>query len=111
MHATCTISNLRNVRFVIGIAVTWDRPNKMVMLSQTALIDKIIAQFGQRNASPSLLPMDPGLKLWRTNYKNMSKAKLEEIKKLLYRSLVKCLLYLSIDTCPDITYSDNCPNT
>lgn len=105
MHATWTISNLRNVRFVVGIAVTWDRPNKTVMLSQTTLINKIIAQFGQRNALPSLLPMDPGLKLQCSNYKNMSKAKLEEIKKLLFCSLVKCLLYLSIDTCHDITYS------
>ena len=105
MRATWTISDLRNVRFVVGIAVTWDRPNKTVMLSQTALIDKIITQFGQRNASPSSPPMDPGLKLWRAKYKNMSKAELEEIKKLPYRLLVGCLLYLSIGTCPDITYS------
>ena len=105
MRATWTIPYLGNVRFIVGIAVTWDRPNKMVMLSQTALIDKIIAQFGQRNASPSSLPMDPGLKLQRANYKNMSKAELEEIKKLPYRLLVGCLLYLSIGTHPNITYS------
>jgi len=49
--------------------------------------------------------MDPGLKLQCTNYKNMSKNEIDEIKKLLYRSLVGCLLYLSIGTCPDIMYS------
>ena len=96
MCATWIISDLRNVRFIVGIAVTWDRPNKTVMLSQTTLIDEIITQFGQRNALPSSLPMDPGLKLQCANYKNMSKAKLEEIKKLPYRLLVGCLLYLSI---------------
>ena len=52
MREAWTISDLGNVRFVVGIAVTWDRPNHTVMLSQTALIDKIVAQFGQRNASP-----------------------------------------------------------
>jgi len=100
-----TISDLGNVRFIIGIAVNWDRPNQAVMLSQTALIDKIIAQFSQRNTSPSSLPMDPGLKLRHANYKNMSKEELDEIKKLPYRLLVGCLLYLSIGTHPDITYS------
>lgn len=49
--------------------------------------------------------MDPGLKLRRANYKRMSKDELDKIKKLPYRSLVGCLLYLSIGTCPDITYS------
>ena len=75
------------------------------MLSQRALIDKIVAQFGQRNASPSSLPMDPRLKLRHANYKNMSKNELDEIKKLPYHSLVGCPLYLSIGTRPDIMYS------
>ena len=105
MHAAWTISHLGNVRFVVGIAVTWDRPNKTVTLSQTALIDKIVAQFGQRSASPSSLPMDPGLKLRCANYKSTPRAELDEIKKLPYRLLVGCLLYLSIGTRPDITYS------
>jgi len=105
MHKAWTISDLGNVRFIVGIAVNWDRPNRTVMLSQTALIDKIIAQFGQQNAAPSSLPMDPGLKLRCTNYKNMSKNEIDKIKKLPYRSLIGCLLYLSIGTCPDITYS------
>ena len=104
MRDAWTISDLGNVRFVVGIAVNWDRPNRTVILSQSALIDKIVAQFGQKNASPSSLPMDPGLKLRRANYKNMSKNELDEIKKIPYRSLVGCLLYLSIGTCPDITY-------
>jgi len=47
MHKAWTISDLGNVCFIVGIAVNWDRPNQTIMLSQTALIDKIIAQFGQ----------------------------------------------------------------
>ena len=105
MHEAWTISDLGNIRFVIGIAVHWDRLNQTVMLSQTALIDKIVTQFGQWNTSPSSLLMDPELKLQHAVYKNMSKDELDEIKKLPYRLLVGCLLYLSIGTHPDITYS------
>ena len=105
MRDAWTISGLRNVRFIVGIAINWDRPNRTIMLSQSALIGKIVAQFEQKNASLSSLPVDPGLKLWHMNYNNMSKNELDKIKKLPYRSLVGCLLYLSIGTCPDITYS------
>lgn len=75
------------------------------MLSQTALINKIVAQFGQKNASPAPVPMDLGLKLRRADYKKLPCDELDQLTKLPYRSLVGCLLYLSISTCPDITYA------
>lgn len=62
MCGVWTISDLGTIHFIIGIAVTWDRPNHTVMLSQIALIDKIVTQFSQKNVSPVPVPMDPGLK-------------------------------------------------
>lgn len=69
-----TISNLGAICFVVGIAVTWDH---MVLLSQTALIDKIVSQFSQKNASPAPVPMDPGLKLRRADYKKLTREELD----------------------------------
>ena len=63
MCGVWTISDLGTIHFVVGIAATWDRPNHTVFLSQTALIDKIVTQFGQKSASPASVPMDAGLKL------------------------------------------------
>jgi len=74
------------------------------MLSQTALVNKIVSQFSQRKASPTPVPMDPGLKLWHADYKKLTGDELEQITKLPYRSLVSCLLYLSIGMCPNISY-------
>lgn len=105
MRFVWTISDLGAVHFVVGIVVAWDRPNCTVMLSQTALIDKIVMQFGQKNTSAASVPMDPGLKLWCTDYKKLPREELDQISKLPYRSLVGCLLYLSISTRPDISYS------
>ena len=72
-----TISDLGAVHFVFSIVVTWDRPNHAVFLSQTALIDKIVTQFGQKSASPAPVPMDPGLKLRHTDYHVMNSTKLQ----------------------------------
>jgi hypothetical protein len=105
MRQTWTISDLGSVRFVVGIAVERDRQNHSVYLSQTALIDKIIRQFGQENASTISTPMDHGLKLRRMDRTNLSQGENEALLKLPYRSLVGCLLYLAISTRPDISYA------
>jgi hypothetical protein len=68
MRKVWTISDLGTARLIMGIAVTWDRATRPVTLSQTALIDKIIEQFGQRDAYPMSAPLEPGSKLWRANH-------------------------------------------
>jgi Reverse transcriptase (RNA-dependent DNA polymerase) len=46
MQKVWTISELGTAHFIVGIAVTWDRTTQTVALSQTALINKIVDQFG-----------------------------------------------------------------
>jgi len=63
MKQVWTISELGTVHFLVGIAITWDRTTQTIALSQTALINKIIEQFGQKDAHPVLVPLEPGSKL------------------------------------------------
>ena len=56
MWSMWTISDLGAVCFIVGVVVAWDRSNRTIMLSQTVLIDKIIMQFGQKNASQASVP-------------------------------------------------------
>jgi len=44
--------SLGEPKFCIGIAIKWNQANRTVSLSQTALIDKIVTQFGQQDAHP-----------------------------------------------------------
>ena len=57
-----TISDLGDVSFCVRIAIKWDCLQNTVYLSQTTLIDHIVAQFGQRDSHPTT-SIDPGLKL------------------------------------------------
>jgi hypothetical protein len=100
-----TISDSGVVKFVVGIAVEWDHPNCCVNLSQTALIDQIICQFGQADASPFTIPMTPGLKLRCSPHSSLSDTEWHALAKLPYHSLVGSLLYLAISSQPDITYT------
>jgi len=105
MKKVWTISDLGEARFCVGIAISRDRVARTVSLSQTALIDRVITQFGQQDAYPAKTPMDPGLKLRRPNPSEMTTHDKAELAKFPYRSLVGCLLYLSIASRPDITYA------
>ena len=89
----------------MGIGITMNCEDRTVSLSQMALIDKVIHQFGQQDAYSANSPMDPGLKLRRPNKKDISTEDQECLNRLPYRSLVGCLIYLSVGTRPDITYT------
>jgi len=105
MSKIWTISVLGEARFCVGIAIFCNKEAQTISLSQTALIDRIITQFGQQDAYPTKTPMDPGLKLRCPNPSDMTSNDKLELSKYLYRSLVRCLLYLSVTSCPDITYA------
>ena len=105
MRKVWTISDLGIPCFVVGIAVDWDHKNHLVKLLQTALIDKIINQFSQKDATPLSLPMDPNLRLRRVDQSSLSPDERHTLDHTPYRQLVSCLLYLAISTRPDISFA------
>lgn len=69
------------------------------------LIDKMVMQFGQNDASPLAVPMEPGLKLWQVDRSTLFQEELEKIGQIPYRQTVGGLLWIAILTRPDIQYS------
>lgn len=59
------ISDLGEAAFCIGIAISRDHTNYIIAISQIALIDRIISQFGLTDAHPATTPMDPNIILSR----------------------------------------------
>ncbi|KAG5731566.1 hypothetical protein E4T56_gene5461 [Termitomyces sp. T112] len=88
LQESWSISNLGTPRQIVGIAVEWDRVNTAVYLSQTPVIDRLIAEFGQKDANPLSLPMEPGLKLRQTNYTTLTQKERDDIVRIPYRRLV-----------------------
>jgi len=63
LESTWQITALGEAKLVVGIAVRRDREMRTVMLSQTALINKIIVVFHQTDATPASTPMAHGMQL------------------------------------------------
>ena len=105
MKSLWTISDLGEAKHCVGIAISRNVQKRTVSLSQKALIDKIVQQFGQSDSYKVSTPMDPGLKLRQIDKSSLSKQDIEKLAKIPYRSLVGCLIYLAVGTRPDISYS------
>lgn len=99
------ISDLGDARFCLGIALERDRVNRTIRLSQTALIDRIITQFGLSTAVPVSTPMETGLHLSRRTHAPSTDAQRDLMARTPYRSLVGSLMYLAIGTRPDIAHA------
>lgn len=102
------ISDLGDIHFALGIAVERDRATHTVFLSQTALIDRIISQFRQKDSHPVSTPMDSAVKLRRPDPRTPLPAdQAQYLTSVPYQSLVGSLMYLAIGTRPDIAYAVN----
>ena len=104
-----TISDLGKARFCMGIAISRDRANRLISISQTALIDQVIQQFGQTDANPISTPMDPSVakSLTRPSPSDppVSDNDSHDLACIPYRSLVSSLMYLAVGTRPDISFA------
>jgi len=94
------ISDLGPVKYALGIAITRDPSSRSILLSQTALIDRIAEQFGQKDAHPADTPMVQGLCLERPD-----KSSHQLDKSIPYQELVGSLMYVANATRPDIAFA------
>jgi hypothetical protein len=102
-----TISDLGEAHFCLGIAIECDRNVRIIRLSQSALIDCVVApsQFGLKDAVPITAPMEPGLHLSRRHHAPSMDSECDLMACTPYRSLVGSLMYIAIGTRPDIAYT------
>lgn len=100
-----TVSDLGAAHFCLGIALECDHTTCTISLSQTALINKIVKQFGLSNAIPISTPMEPGLHLSRKDHAPSSDEERDIMAQTPYCSLVSSIMYLTIGTRPDIAYA------
>ena len=100
------ISDLGDVKYALGIAISRDEPTRSIYLSQTALVDRIVEQFGQTDAHTVDTPMVPGTEILQPD-KNIPLAPhiLSWTQRTPYRSLVGTLNYLAVATRPDIAFT------
>ncbi|KAG9019865.1 hypothetical protein FRB90_003456 [Tulasnella sp. 427] len=98
------IQDLGPTSFLLGVYITCNQSSLSLSLSQHQYTANLLERFGMSNCTPVTTPMEPGLKLT----KEMSPSTAEEMaemKGIPYLNAVGALNYLTIVTCPDISYT------
>ena len=98
------MKDLGEANFILGIKLWWDCKNKILGLSQTRYIDKVLEQFSMQNSKKGLLLFRHGVPLSDDQRPKI----LEEenmMRQVPYASTVGSLIYAMLCTRPDICYS------
>ena len=101
-----SISNLGDATFCVGIATSRDCTTRTISISQTTLINLIISTFGQSDMHLISMPMDHAIQLQRPPPNDsLSDTEATTLADLPYCLLVGSLMYVTIGTCPNISYA------
>ncbi|XXG84444.1 hypothetical protein AAC387_Pa10g1957 [Persea americana] len=99
------IKDLGEAEFILEVKITRNRIKRILGLSQTTYIEKILEKFRMANASPVETPIDKGCKL-SVMQCPQTDADTKRMASIPYASAVGSLMYAMLScTCPDICYA------
>lgn len=97
------MKELGDTKFILGTEIDHDKKAGTLMIKQTRYIDDVQQRFGQQNAKTTDNPRASNLKLSKGQSPGTD-AEATEMQLKPYRSLIGCLMYITICTSSDIAY-------
>lgn len=98
------IKDLGEAAYILGIRIDRDRPKRLIGLSQSTYIDKILKRFRMQDSKRGALPMQHGISL----SKSQCPTTLDEVKRMSgirYASAIGSIMYAMLCTRPDVAYA------
>ena len=83
---------------ILGMAVTRDRKNRTLTISQKVYLEEVLARFGMQNCKPISTPLETG-----KNFCKVVGVDGDEVDERMYQAAIGSLNYAAIATRPDIS--------
>ena len=104
LNATFDMKDLGAASHILGMRITQNRDKKVLFVSQSAYIDKVLKHFNMEKGKAMSAPLPPHVKL-SLNDCPKSNADKAEMAKVPYSSAVGSIMYAMICTRPDIAFA------
>ena len=100
------MKDLGEAAFILGIRICSDRSRRLIGLSQSAYIDKVLKRFNMDAAKKGVLPLSHKFRLSKTQ-NPMSVDERSRMDKIPYASAAGSIMYAMICTRSDVCYDLN----
>nr|GFA58321.1 retrotransposon protein, putative, Ty1-copia subclass [Tanacetum cinerariifolium] len=101
-----SMKDLGETAYILGIKIYRDRSRRLIGLSQSAYIDKILKKYNMHNSKKGYLPME-----FKHDLSNelcaSTPEKVAYMKKVSYASVVGSIMYAVRCTRPDVAFAQN----
>ena len=87
--------------YILGIRIYRDRSKKLIGLSQSSYIDKVLSRFNMQDSKRGFLPMSHGISLSKTQCPSTQDER-DRMSKIPYASAIGSIMYAMLCTRPDV---------
>ncbi|KAJ9558789.1 hypothetical protein OSB04_013403 [Centaurea solstitialis] len=98
------MKDLGEAAYILGIKIYRNRSKRLIGLSQSTYIDKVLKRFRMDESKKGFIPMQHGIVLSKTHCPVSSKDQ-DRMKSVPYASAIGSIMYAMLCTRPDVAYS------
>ncbi|KAJ9553286.1 LOW QUALITY PROTEIN: hypothetical protein OSB04_017331 [Centaurea solstitialis] len=98
------MKGLGEAAYILGIKIYRNRSKRLIGLSQSTYIDKILKRFRMDESKKGFIPMQHGIVLSKTQCP-ISSQEQDRMKSVPYASAIGSIMYAMLCTRPDVAYS------
>ena len=104
LRKSFSMKDLGEAAYILGIRIYRDRSKRLIGLSQSTYIDKVLKQFNMHDSKKCLLPMSPGMFLSKTQ-SPVTTDEQKRMDEIPYASTIGSIMYAMICTRPDVSFA------
>ena len=98
------MEDLGEAAYILGIKIYRDRSQRLLGLSQSGFINKVLKRFSIQYSKRGLFPMSHGIKLSKSQCPT-TKDERERMDKIPYASAIGSIMYAMLCTRPDVSFA------
>ncbi|WVZ96608.1 hypothetical protein U9M48_042224 [Paspalum notatum var. saurae] len=104
LRKSFSMKDLGEAAYILGIKIYRDRSKRLIGLSQSTYIDKVLKRFNMHDSKKDFLPMSPGTILSKTQCPSTTDGQ-KRMSEITYASAIGSIMYAMMCTRPDVSFA------